>query len=392
MMAAGVAARRGHRVTLLDPNGVPGKKLRLTGKGRCNLTNDCDAETCLKNIPTNPRFLYSALSRFTPADAMAFFTELGVPLKTERGGRVFPMSDRAGDVVAALEGWLRGLGVTVMRGRVTGLIIREGAVFGVTTDRGGIPCDRVVIATGGASYPATGSTGDGYALAASAGHTVRPPMPSLVPLLSDDPCCVALQGLTLRNVALRVYNDKDIPVFSDFGELLFTHFGLSGPIVLSASAHMRGPERRWRLSIDLKPALSETKLDARLLRDFTQYRNRDFQNALSDLLHKRMVPVIIGMSGVEPERKVHSVTRTERAKLLHLLKNFPVTVAGLGPLSDAVVTAGGVAVEEIHPATMASRLTGGLYFAGEVIDTDAYTGGFNLQIAWATGHAAGSSV
>ena len=391
LMAAGEAAGRGHRVTLLDPNGFAGKKLLITGKGRCNLTNDCDVETCLKNIPTNPRFLYSALSRFTPTDLMDFFTRLGVPLKTERGGRVFPVSDKARDIADALETWLAGLGVSVRRGRVTGLLTASGAICGVRTDKGDIDCDRLIVATGGASYPGTGSTGDGYRLAKEAGHMVRPPIPSLVPLLSDDPWCSALQGLALRNVALRVFSEREKLVYTDFGELLFTHFGVSGPIVLSASAHMRGCGA-CRLSIDLKPALNEERLDARLLRDFETFQNRDFQNALGDLLHKRMIPVIIDMSGISPDKKVHSITKTERARLLALLKNFPVHVTGLGALRDAVVTSGGVSVGELNPTSMASKIVDGLFFAGEVIDVDAYTGGFNLQIAWSTGYTAGRHV
>lgn len=392
MLAAGFAAERGHRVTLLDPNDCPGKKLRITGKGRCNLTNDCSVEDCLNNTPQNPRFMYSALSRFSPSDVMDFFTSLGVPLKTERGGRVFPVSDRASDIVAALTGWLARQGVKPRQGRVTGVSTRDGAVCAVKTEQGELACDRVIIATGGASYPGTGSTGDGYTLATALGHTVRPPVPSLVPLLSKDVCCPAMQGLSLRNVALTVLDERGTTIFHDFGEMLFTHFGVSGPIVLSASAHMRTPESRYRLSIDLKPALDPEKLDARLLRDFAANRNKDFQNALSDLLHKKMIPVIIDLVGIPPEKKVHSVTKAERAQLLSLLKAFPVNISGLGPLRDAIVTSGGVAVNELHPATMASRLVPGLFFAGEVIDVDAYTGGFNLQIAWSTGYAAGCGV
>ncbi|MDR3206793.1 MAG: NAD(P)/FAD-dependent oxidoreductase [Oscillospiraceae bacterium] len=392
LMAAGMAAARGHSVTLFDPNGFPGKKLRITGKGRCNLTNNAPVDECLRNIPQNAKFLHSSLTRFSPFDVMDFFESISLPLKTERGNRVFPVSDRAGDVVSALEGWLSGLGVNVTPGRVTGLDIRDGVLQGVRTDRGAHPCDRLVVATGGVSYPGTGSTGDGYRLAALAGHTVSPPVPSLVPLLSDDPCCAAMQGLSLRNVALAVYNGAGKPVYTDFGEMLFTHFGLSGPIILSASAHMRPPQSRWRLSVDLKPALDPDKLDARLLRDFLQFRNRDFQNALADLLHKKMIPVIIEKSGIDPAKKVHSITQAERARLLALLKGFPVSVSGLGPIEDAVVTSGGVSVGELDPKTMASRLVSGLFFAGEVIDADAYTGGFNLQIAWSTGHAAGMAV
>lgn len=391
MMAAGAAALGGARVRLLDGNGVGGKKLRLTGKGRCNLTNDCDVDGCLKNVPRNPRFLYSALHAFPPAGVMAFFEELGVPLKTERGRRVFPASDRAADVAGALVRWLRDLGVCVEKNRVTGIVFEGDSVCGAETEKGGLSCDRLIVATGGLSYPGTGSTGDGYRLAAMAGHTVYPPEPSLCPLVSPAPYCRALMGLSLRNVALAVVDGAGKQVFSDFGELLFTHFGVSGPTILSASAHMRDWAGGYRLSIDLKPALDEKTLDARLLRDLAKYTNRDFQNALGDLLHKKMIPVIIELSGIAPEKKAHSVTRAEREALGTLLKRFPVPVSGRAPIEEAVVTSGGVSVKEIHPATMESRLRRGLYFAGEVIDVDAYTGGFNLQIAWSTGRAAGTA-
>lgn len=392
MMCAGTAAQRGHRVTLIDPNGFSGKKLRITGKGRCNLTNDCGVAACLQNIPQNPRFLHSALAQFTPADVMRFFESIGVPLKTERGGRVFPVSDRAEDVVTALNRWLAGLGVAVQKTRLLSLRIQDGAATGAVTDRGMIDCDRVVVTTGGASYPGTGSTGDGYRLAKEAGHTVVAPKSSLVPLLSDDACCTAMQGLSLRNVSLRVYDADNKLVYEDFGEMLFTHFGVSGPLVLSASAHLRDKASGGRLSIDLKPALDEAKLDARLLRDFQAYKNRDFQNALADLLHKKMIAVIIQLSGIPNDKKVHSVTREERSRLIKLIKAFPVSIAGLGPLRDAIVTSGGVSVKELHPATMMSKRVNGLFFAGEVVDVDAYTGGYNLQIAWSTGFAAGCGV
>jgi predicted Rossmann fold flavoprotein len=389
MMAAGTAASRGCRVTLLDPGGCGGRKLALTGKGRCNLTNDSAVEVCLAHIPRNPRFLYSALSAFPPAAVMAFFETLGVPLQTERGRRVFPVSGRAGDVVAALTDWLTGLGVFVRAGRVTGILHSGGAVCGAETAAGAVACDALVVATGGLSYPKTGSTGDGYRLAVSVGHTVRPPMPSLVPLLSPAPYCGAMAGLSLRHVALTAYDNEGQKRYTGFGEMLFTHTGVSGPLVLSASAHLEGRAAGGRLSIDLKPALSEEALDRRLLRDFEAYANRDFQNALGDLLHKKMIPVIIELSGIRPEKKVHSVSRAERAALLALCKDFPVPVSGPASIDAAVVTAGGVDVRALKPATMESRVCAGLYFAGEVIDVDAYTGGFNLQIAWSTGRAAG---
>jgi predicted Rossmann fold flavoprotein len=391
MMAAGTAAARGCRVTLFDPNGRGGRKLALTGKGRCNLTNDSAVEECLAHTLRNPRFLYSAFSAFPPAAAAAFFEALGVPLQTERGRRVFPVSGRAGDVVAALTDWLAGLGVSVRAGRVTA-VLRDGsgAVRGAGTTAGAVACDALVIATGGLSYPKTGSTGDGYRLAASVGHTICPTAPSLVPLHSPALYCGEMAGLSLRHVALTAYDGGGQKRYAGFGEMLFTHTGVSGPLVLSASAHLRDRAAGGRLSIDLKPALSGAALDRRLLRDFEAHANRDFQNALGDLLHKKMIPVIINLSGIRPEKKVHSVSRAERAALLALCKDFPVPVSGPAPVDEAVVTAGGVDVRELRPATMESRLCAGLHFAGEVIDVDAYTGGFNLQIAWSTGRAAGN--
>ncbi len=388
MMAAVSAAERGASVTLLEPNERLGKKLNITGKGRCNLTNNAPEQELMANIPRNGKFLYSAFAHFNAQDAMAFFEALGVPLKTERGNRVFPVSDRAFDVSAALERRLKGLGVRLVRDRAAALEIEEGRALGAAGERGRYPAEAVILATGGVSYPATGSTGEGHRMAAEAGHTVTPLRGSLVPL-RDFGIGKTLQGLSLRNVGLTVFeNNKKL--YTDFGELVFTHFGLSGPVILSASAHMRRfGERAYHLEIDLKPALEEPALDRRLLSDFEKYRNQDFCNALDDLLPKKLIPEVVRISEIEPRRKVHDVTREQRRGLLQILKHFPVVIAGPCPVTDAIVTSGGVSVKEIDPATMESRRVRGLYFAGELIDVDAYTGGFNLQIAWSTGRAAG---
>ena len=388
MMAAISAAERGASVTLLEPNERLGKKLNITGKGRCNLTNNAGLEELLANIPRNGKFLYSAFSRFSAQDSMTFFEDLGVPLKTERGNRVFPVSGRAFDVSAALERRLKKLRVRLVRDRAKRLEIADGAVRGVLGEAERYPAEAVILATGGVSYPATGSTGEGHRMAAEAGHTVTPLRGSLVPL-RDFGAGKALQGLSLRNVGLTVFENSK-RIYADFGELVFTHFGLSGPLVLSASAHMRRfGERAYHLEIDLKPALDEPALDRRLLSDFEKYRNQDFCNALDDLLPKKLIPEVIRASEINPRRKVHDVTKEQRRGLLQILKHFPVAIAGPCPVTDAIVTSGGVKVREIDPASMASRLVQGLYFAGEIIDVDAYTGGFNLQIAWSTGRAAG---
>ena len=390
MMAAISAAERGALVTLLEPNERLGKKLNITGKGRCNLTNNAGPEELLANIPCNGKFLYSAFSRFNAQDAMAFFEDLGVPLKTERGNRVFPVSDRAFDVSAALERRLRKLRVRVVRDRARSLEIEDGAVRGVAGERERYVAEAIVLATGGVSYPATGSTGEGHRMAAEAGHTVTPLRGSLVPL-RDFGTGKNLQGLSLRNVGLTVFENSR-KIYTDFGELVFTHFGLSGPLILSASAHMRRfGERAYHLEIDLKPALDEAALDRRLLSDFEKYSNQDFCNALDDLLPKKLIPEIVRASEIDPREKVRSITREQRRGLLRVLKHFPVVIAGPCPVTEAIVTSGGVKVREIDPATMASKLIHGLYFAGEIIDVDAYTGGFNLQIAWSTGRAAGIS-
>ena len=389
MMAAISAAEKGSHVTLLEPNERLGKKLNITGKGRCNVTNDAGLEELLANTPKNGKFLYSAFSRFDGRDAKAFFESLGVPLKTERGNRVFPVSDRAFDISGALERRLKALKVVLRRDRAVSLDIRGGAIHGVNGEKGAYPAKAVILATGGASYPATGSTGEGHRMAAEAGHTVTPLQGSLVPLREQGNDCARMQGLSLRNVSLTVFeNEKKI--YTDFGELLFTHFGLSGPLILSASAHMRRFEKKtYRVEIDLKPALDEQQLDKRLLSDFTKYANCDFCNALDDLLPQKLISVVVERSGIPPHQKVHEITREQRRELLRVLKHFSVPIAGLRPVTDAIVTSGGVKVGEIDPKTMESKIVKGLYFVGELIDVDAYTGGFNLQIAWATGRTAG---
>ncbi len=358
------------------------------GKGRCNATNDCTPEEVLRQIPRNSKFLYSAMNAFPPEKTMEFFTGSGCPLKTERGNRVFPESDKAASVVDALKKELRRAGVRVEQAEVTDLLVRDGSCCGVLTGSRERKADAVILATGGCSYPLTGSTGDGLRFAETHGHTVIRPQASLVPLEEDGKLCESAQGLSLRNVELRLYGPKRKLVFSEFGELLFTHFGLSGPIVLSASAHIE-PGERYRAVLDLKPALDEPTLDARILRDFEKYKNRNFENALCDLFPAKLIPVIIRRSGIDPVQKVHSITRAQRRRLCELTKGFEIAILGPRPIEEAIITRGGISTREIDPATMASKRIPGLFFAGELIDCDAYTGGFNLQIAWATGHAAG---
>ncbi len=392
MMAAICAARSGADVTLLEPNERLGKKLNITGKGRCNVTNDSACDELIAHVPCNGKFLYSAFSRWDGRDTMAFFESLGVPLKVERGKRVYPVSDRSFDVSAALERELKRLGVRLVRDRAEALILRDGRAAGAKGEGERYEAGAVVVATGGVSYPATGSTGDGYRFAKQAGHTIVPPRGSLVPLVSSDPDCVAMQGLSLRNVTLTVRNRKGRVLFQELGELLFTHFGVSGPLVLSASAHMRDFERdSYRLIIDLKPALDEKKLDERLLRDFAERSNQDFDNVLGGLVPKSMIPVLVHRTGIPADTKANSVTKEQRRKLLETLKAFEIAVSGPRGVEEAIVTSGGVKTGEVDPNTMASKLLPGLYFAGEVLDVDAYTGGFNLQIAWATGKAAGEA-
>lgn len=392
MMCSLIAARRGLDVILLEPNKMLGRKLRITGKGRCNVTNNCDIKDFLTNIPGNGRFLYSALNRLSPRDTMQFFESLGLPLKTERGNRVFPVSDNANDVAGTLARNLERSGVRHIRESANHIIAENGEVTGVKTDSGVISCRAAVICTGGLSYPLTGSTGAGYKMARELGHSIAPCRPSLVPLESDDEYCAQMQGFSLKNVTLSAY-ENDKLIYRELGEMLFTHFGVSGPLVLSASSHMRNfGSAKYRLSIDLKPALDEKKLDARLLRDFEKYANRDFANSLCDLAGKTMIPVLVELSGIPAEEKVNSITRQQRHDLLRLFKEFPVSISRPRPIDEAIVTSGGVLTKEINPRTMESKLVSGLYFAGEVMDVDAYTGGFNLQIAWSTAYVAANSI
>ncbi len=400
MLAAIHASYAGAEVVLVERNERLGVKLRITGKGRCNVTNDCERDEFLRNVPRNPRFLYAALARFSPSDAQSFFEMLGVPLKVERGRRVFPVSDKANDVANALVQHCRDCGIRIVRERVRALTVEEDAsgerrVTGVVTDRGELSADAVIVATGGASYPRTGSDGDGYRLARSVGHAVTEISPSLVPLTADGRLCASMQGLSLRNVRLKIF-EKTVSgekmIFEDFGEMMFTHFGLTGPLVLSASAHLDGiTAGKYRAEIDLKPALDEKALDERVRSDFAKYNNRDLINALSDLLPQKMIAPVIALSGIGERKKVHEITREERLGLIALLKHFTVPIRGFRPIDEAIVTRGGVSVKEIDPKTMQSKLVEGLYFAGEVLDLDAYTGGYNLQIAFATGVLAGES-
>lgn len=392
-LCAALAAGRGLDVVLLEPNRMLGRKLRITGKGRCNVTNDCDAREFISAIPGDGRFLQSAIHKFGTSDTKALFEGLGVALKTERGNRVFPESDRADDIADALTKLVRENGVRVLRERATRILTDEaGAVRAVSAGGGEIECEAAVICTGGLSYPGTGSSGDGYRMARELGHTIRPCRPSLVPLESPDDWCREMQGFSLRNVELSAYEDEKL-IYKALGEMLFTHFGVSGPLVLSASAHMRRfGECRYRLSIDLKPGLDEKKLDARLLRDFEKYSNREFRNSLGDLAGRAMIPVLVELSGIPGDTRTNSVTRQQRAALAQLLKHFPVSLSGPRPIAEAIVTSGGVATTEVNPRTMESKLVPGLYFAGEVLDLDAYTGGYNLQIAWSTAFVAANSL
>lgn len=392
MMCSAVAAERGLDVILLEPNKVLGRKVRITGKGRCNVTNNCDIKEFLNNIPGDGRFLYSALNRLSPRDTMELFESHGLKLKTERGNRVFPVSDNANDVAGTLTRWLTRAGARHVRSSAVRVLTENGQVCGVETDGSRISCRAAVISTGGMSYPLTGSAGAGYRLAKELGHSITPCRPSLVPLESEDKYCAEMQGFSLKNVTLSAY-ENDKLIYRELGEMLFTHFGVSGPLVLSASSHMRNwGSAKYRLSIDLKPALDEKKLDARLLRDFEKYANRDFANALCDLAGKAMIPVLVKLSGIPADEKVNSITRQQRHELLRLFKEFPVSVSSPRPIDEAIVTSGGVSTKEINPRTMESKLVDGLYFAGEVMDLDAYTGGFNLQIAWSTAFVAANSI
>ena len=396
LMAAGTAAQRGLSVTLIERNDKLARKVAITGKGRCNVTNSCPLlNDLISNVPVNGRFLYGAFSRFTTDDTIDFFEGLGVPLKIERGNRVFPVSDRALDIVDALNKFITVNGVKRKQGRVTELIIENGAVKGCVTDDGRkFFAENVLIATGGISYPATGSTGDGYTLAKQAGHTITDLKPSLVPLECHEGWCTDAQGLSLRNVEIRVEDTKTYKeVYKDFGEMLFTHFGVSGPMILSASSHMRNMEMgRYVIHIDFKPALTYEQLDKRLQRDLLECSNKNLYNTLALMLPRKMIPVIVKLSGLNGNIKSNQVTKDMRATLVELLKDIRLTVTDFRPIDEAIVTSGGVSVSEIDPKTMKSKIIDGLYFAGEVIDVDAYTGGFNLQIAFSTGHLAGNSI
>lgn len=390
MMAAIWALREGAQVTLLERNPKPGRKLYITGKGRCNVTNHCSPEEVLANVPHNSRFLFGSVKAFSPEMVMEFFERLGVPLKTERGNRVFPQSDHAADIIDALVKELNRNHVLWRHGRAIHLLQEEGHVTGVQTEEEILSCKAVLLCTGGLSYPLTGSTGDGLDMARAAGHTILSPRPSLVPLESQDSCCKKMQGLSLKNVELKVKNQAKKIIFQEQGELLFAHFGLSGPLVLSASAHMRSFDTdTYTAWIDLKPALDETTLDARILRDLSANQNREMQNVLGGLLPRKMIPVMLHYTGISGDTKANSLTKQQRRRLVEGMKAFPVAIEGPRPIEEAIVTSGGVKVSEIDPKTMASKRVRGLYFAGELIDVDAYTGGFNLQIAWSTGRAAG---
>jgi len=391
LMAAGQAAQGGCGVVLFERNARAGRKLMITGKGRCNVTNDCDRDRLLQAVRRNPRFLYSAFDAFSPQDTMAFFEGLGVALKVERGQRVFPQTDKAVTVVDALCDFVKRAGVRSVHCRVSAIRQSGDGFSVVSADGREFGAKNVLIATGGLSYPLTGSTGDGYGFARAFGHTVAQTMPSLVPIVLKETWCADLMGLSLKNVTLTVCQGKK-EIYAELGELMFTHFGISGPLVLSASSYLDGDLSRYTLAIDLKPGLDAGRLDARILRDFGDAKNRALKNALDRLLPRSIIPVVIVQSGILPETPVHSVTKEQRHALVEAIKHFQITPARLRPVEEAVVTRGGVKVSEVDPKTMESRLVKGLYFAGEVLDLDGITGGFNLQIAFSTGYVAGSAV
>ncbi len=422
MAAAIASAGCGHEVHLYEKNEKPGKKLFITGKGRCNVTNACSMESLRQNVVTNPRFLYSSFAAFSNRDMMELLERAGCPLKVERGGRVFPVSDHSSDVIAALIRQMKELGVRVhlnsevtavcvSGGKCTGITVREwdspgdvrkgngGSVHGDRrtaarqTEAVFLSADAVIVATGGISYESTGSTGDGYRFAKECGHTVTRLRPSLVPVTAKEEDVKSLQGLSLKNVEIAVF-DRGKELYREFGEMLFTHFGVSGPVILSASCFVGSTlrERPLSMEIDLKPALTDEQLDARILRDFSEFANRKFANALGKLYPAKLIPIMVSRSGIPPEKPVREITRQERKRLLDATKHFTVTLTGLRGFNEAIITQGGISVKEVSPATMESKKVRGLYFAGEVLDLDAVTGGFNLQIAWSTGWAAGSGI
>ena len=395
LMAAIKAAQNGNSVTVVEKNAKPARKLLITGKGRCNLTNNCDVDTLIANMTKNGRFLYSAFSSFTPFDTMSFFENLGVKLKTERGNRVFPVSDRAVDIVDALWGAAKKSGAKIIQGRVVDITLCDNAVSSVILENGEqLNADAVIIATGGKSYPATGSNGDGYELAKKLGHTVTEILPSLVPIKVHEGFCSYLSGLSLKNVTLSVYEEgKKKPIFCELGEMLFTHFGVSGPLVLSASAHMRKlGKAKYKMVIDLKPGLTYEQLDKRIMRDFAENNNKNFGNALDKLLPQKLISVIVNLSGIKNDTKVNQITREQRYNLCRIFKEFTLNPIAFCDIEEAIITSGGINVREINPANMQSKIVEGLYFAGEIIDVDAYTGGFNLQIAFSTGSLAGGNI
>ncbi len=392
MMAAGIAAQRGNEVVLLEKNERLGKKLLISGKGRCNITNDTDVEGLIENTPGNGNFLYSAFYTFSNQDLITFFNELGVETKVERGGRVFPTSDSSKDIMHALQTFLNRSNVRVVtESPVKRILTQAGKVTGIERMNGTImEANSVILAVGGMSYPGTGSTGDGYEMARRLGHTVTALKPSLVPLIAKEAWIRDLQGLSLKNISVTFKNSNGKEIFSDFGEMIFTHFGVSGPVILSASRHLLSYDfNNVVLSIDLKPGLSEEKLDDRVQRDFDKYSRKQFKNSLEDLLPQKLIPVIIRLSAIEPEKAVHQITKEERKRLVTLLKKLETTIVAARPIKEAIVTAGGIKINEINPSTMESKKVSGLFFAGEIIDVDAYTGGFNLTIAFSTGYLAG---
>ncbi len=390
MMAAATAASEGKKVILFEKNDFLGKKLLITGKGRCNVTNKADISEFIKNVPVNGNFLYSAFYSFTNIDLIDLLARLGVETKVERGDRVFPVSDKAKDVVNAFAKYVLDCGAKIVKVAVKKIVVNEDNTKTVVlADKRAVKCDSVIIATGGASYPLTGSTGDGYNFAKDLGHTIVDLKPSLVPLVVKEDYIGKLQGLSLKNISVTLMSDGK-KVYEDFGEMLFTHYGLSGPVVLSASSHMR-KNAKYTLSVDLKPALDESVLDKRILRDFEQLKNKDFINSLDALLPKKLIPVIVELSGIDAHKKINEITKQERKNLVTLLKNLKFEIAGFRPIKEAIITSGGINVKEINPGTMESKIVSGIFFAGEIIDTDAYTGGFNLQIAFSTGYLAGKN-
>lgn len=394
LIAAGISALKGNQVILIEKNNKVGKKLAITGKGRCNITNIEDMDTFFNSVMCNKKFLYSSFYGFNNYDVINFFEDNGVKTKVERGGRIFPVSDDAKQVVNALEKYATKNGVKIITDtKVTNIVTTDNKVEAVKTDKGIYECDAIVVATGGMSYPGTGSTGDGYKFAKKLGHNIVKCTPALIPFNIKEDWVKQLQGLSLRNVKITVRDMDNKNLCEDFGEMLFTHFGVSGPIILSASSRLKNKlDRELKLSIDLKPAIDSDTLDKRLIRDFEKYNKKDFKNALDDLLPQKLIPIIIHLTGIDANKKIYNITKIERKNIVELLKNLECTITGTRSMKEAIVTAGGIDVKEINPKTMESKIIDGLYFAGEVIDLDALTGGYNLQIAFSTGHQCGDNI